>query len=245
MTFTSQDNRELLWEILHEDGYFNNIRPSLVKNIKTEFENTIIEMSSVNTNDSLINKNKNFITNFTYKLKALNSEPFSISNNLSNNDISEIYTSQAIQKNRQEQLNLEFNNKKKEMDSMLIATKPSDINFSELNSNDEPIKNIDDILKQTIEQRNIEIKTINTGYDKKAANKWIGSEKKITFKEEPENIVIETNEFTKPINLDNNSNEQILDNNSNEQILDNNNVIDLLNTILTNQTNIMKHLNIN
>ena len=236
MTFTSQDNKELLWEILQEDGYFNNIRPSLVKNIKTEFENTIIEMSNVNTNDSLINKNKNFITNFTYKLKALNSEPFSITNNLSNNDISEIYTSQAIQKNRQEQLNLEFNNKKKEMDSMLIATKPSDINFSELNSNEEPIKNIDDILKQTIEQRNIEIETINTGYDKKAADKWIGSEKKITFKEEPENIVIETNEFTKPINLDKNSN---------EQILDNNNIIDLLNTILINQTNIMKHLNIN
>ena len=92
MTFTSQDNKELLWDILQEGGYFNNIRPSLVKNIKTEFENTIMEMSGVNTNDSLINKNKNFITNFTYKLKALNSEPFSINNNdLGNNDISEIY----------------------------------------------------------------------------------------------------------------------------------------------------------
>lgn len=238
MTFTSQDNKELLWDILQEGGYFNNIRPSLVKNIKTEFENTIMEMSGVNTNDSLINKNKNFITNFTYKLKALNSEPFSINNNdLGNNNISEIYTSQAIQKNRQEQMNVEFNNKKKEMDDMLIANKPSDINFSELNSNEEPIKNIDDILKQTIEQRNIEIESINTNYDKKAANKWIGSEKKISFKEDPENIVIETNEFTEPTNIDKNSAEQVPDNNNKE-------LFDLLTTILTNQAKIIKHLNI-
>jgi len=240
MTFTSQDNKELLWDILQEGGYFNNIRPSLVKNIKTEFENTIMEMSSVNTNDSLMNKNKNFITNFTYKLKALNSEPFSINNDdLGNNDVSEIYTSQAIQKNRQEQMNIEFNNKKKEMDHMLIANKPSDINFSELNSNEEPIKNIDDILKQTIEQRNIEMETINTNYDKKAANKWIGSEKKISFKEEPENIVIETNEFTEPTNLDKNTAKQIPDSNNNNKEL-----FDLLTTILTNQAKIMKHLNI-
>ena len=71
MSFHSLENKELLWDILQEDGYFNNIRPSLMQNIKTEFENTMVEMDHDNNNESLINKNKQFISNFTYKLKVL------------------------------------------------------------------------------------------------------------------------------------------------------------------------------
>ena len=51
MTFTSQDNKELLWKFYMKMDILI-IYESLVKNIKTEFENTIIKMSSVNTNDS-------------------------------------------------------------------------------------------------------------------------------------------------------------------------------------------------
>ncbi len=235
MNFNSLENKELLWDILQEDGYFNDIRPSLIKNIKTEFENTILEMSNININDSLINKNKNFITNFTYKLKALNSTPFQINdhNPLKLNDIDEIYKAQDFKKNRQEQMNMEFANKKKEMDSMLIANKPGDINFSELNSKEEPIQNIDDILKNTIAQRNIEIDSINNSYDKTSAEKWIGSEKKITFKEETENIIIQPHDIIEP-----NTPEPIKD------PIDFSKLFDLLDTIIKNQNKILKHLNI-
>ena len=54
MNYNSMENTELLWDILQEDGYFNDIRPSLMKNIKTEFENTILEMSNININHSRV-----------------------------------------------------------------------------------------------------------------------------------------------------------------------------------------------
>ena len=238
MSFNSNENKILLWDILQEDGFFNNIRPSLMQNIKTEFENTLLEMNNSINNDSLINKNKQFITKFTHKLNVLNTKPFNMPSAndsfLTLNDTSEIYKAQDFKKSRQEQMNIEFSNKKKEMDSMLIANKPSDINFSELNASEEPIKNIDDILQRTIENRNIEINDINSTYDKKIAEKWIGNEKKITFKEEPENIIIETNNIIE--SFSNNNKEPPANNNSE--------ILDLLNTLLINQNKIMKHLNI-
>lgn len=238
MSFNSMENKELLWDILLEDGYFNNIRPTLMQNIKTEFDNTLLEMNNSYSNDSLINKNKQFITKFTHKLNVLNTKPFELNNTnesfLELNDTSEIYKAQDFKKSRQDQMNIEFSNKKKEMDSMLIANKPNDINFSELTTNEEPIKNIDDILQRTIENRNIEINDINSTYDKKTAEKWIGNEKKITFKEEPENIIIETNDITETIS-----------NNNEPSIKNSNEILDLLNTVLINQNKIMQHLDIN
>ena len=56
MAFNTIENKALLWDILQEDGYFDNVRPSLIKNIKNEFEDTITEMNLSNVNDSLINK---------------------------------------------------------------------------------------------------------------------------------------------------------------------------------------------
>ncbi len=238
MSFNSNENKALLWDILQEDGYFNNIRPTLMHNIKTEFENTLLEMDNTGDNSSLINKNKQFITKFTHKLNVLNTRPFELTNTndsfLTLNDTSEIYKSQDFKKSRQEQMNIEFSNKKKEMDSLLIASKPSDINFSESNTSEEPIKNIDDILQKTIESRNIELNDINNTYDKKTAEKWIGSEKKITFKEEPEDIIIETNDIMENIS-----------NNNESSIKNSNEILDLLNTVLINQNKIMQHLNIN
>jgi len=238
MSFNSNENKALLWDILQEDGYFNNIRPTLMHNIKTEFENTLLEMDNTGDNSSLINKNKQFITKFTHKLNVLNTRPFELTNTndsfLTLNDTSEIYKSQDFKKSRQEQMNIEFSNKKKEMDSILIASKPSDINFSESNTSEEPIKNIDDILQKTIESRNIELNDINNTYDKKTAEKWIGNEKKITFKEEPEDIIIETNDIMENIS-----------NNNESSIKNSNEILDLLNTVLINQNKIMQHLNIN
>ena len=117
MSFNSNENKILLWDILQEDGFFNNIRPSLMQNIKTEFENTILEMNNSINNDSLINKNKQFITKFTHKLNVLNTKPFNMPSSndsfLTLNDTSEIYKAQDFKKSRQEQMNIEFSNKKK------------------------------------------------------------------------------------------------------------------------------------
>ena len=191
MTFNSDDNKKMLWDVLSEDGYFNDVRPSFFKNIQYEFDNTINELDTITNNQSLMEKNKHFIEKFTYKLKTFKNIP---SSTTSLEDINESLDTQKFKEIRQEQLNSEFNNKKSEMDNLLIAKKPDDINFAELGE-DEPIKDIDSILQKTIQQRNLDINDINESYDQNKAKKWLGNEKKITFKEETENIVLETTEI--------------------------------------------------
>ena len=241
MSFNSDENKGLLWELLQEGGFFKNIRPTLMKSVKGEFENTMMELEQTSRNESLIDKNKFFINKFTYKLKSLNSTPFNSNIALNINEVDEIYTSQNIQKQRQEEMNNDFNFKKQEMDSMLHATKPADVNFSMLGGDDEPIQNIDHILEQTIQQRNIDVQNINTSYDQKKATKWLGNEKKITFQEEPENIVIKSNEFSSKeasaTSIDSiTTNSTIFNNDESTQILD------ILKKILTNQEIILSKL---
>ncbi len=229
MTFNASDNKKMLWDLLEENGNFSGIRPSFFKNIHYEFDNTINEIDRITNNLSLIEKNKKFIQNFTYKLKTFTSSP---TENFSSFNDNYSLDTQKFKQIRQEQLNDDFNKKKTEMDDLLIAKKPNDINFAELGE-DEPIKDIDSILEKTIQQRNLDIDNITAeSYDKNKAEKWIGNEKKITFKEEPENIVIETTEIT--------SN---LTDNSITLPIENNIILDMLKKILTNQEEILIKLN--
>ena len=229
MTFNASDNKKMLWDLLEENGNFSGIRPSFFKNIHYEFDNTINEIDRITNNLSLIEKNKQFIQKFTYKLKTLTSFP---KENVSSFDLNQNLDTQKFKQIRQEQLNDDFNKKKTEMDNLLIAKKPNDINFSELGE-DEPIKDIDSILEKTIQQRNLDINNIKSeSYDKNKAEKWIGNEKKITFKEEPENIIIETTEL--PSNLTDNSITLPIENNR---------ILDMLQKILTNQEEILIKLN--
>ena len=236
MTFNADDNKKMLWDVLEENGNFSGIRPSFFKNIHYEFNNTINEIDRATNNLSLMEKNKQFMENFTYKLKTFTSVPVE---NYSLVDINETQDTQKFKQIRQEQLSNDFNNKKSEMDNLLIAKKPNDIDFSEL-GNDEPIKDIDSILERTIQQRNLDINNITSeSYDKTKAEKWIGNEKKITFKEEPENIVIETTEISSE-----SANESIyLPPPPPPPLKLNTEIIDLLKKILTNQDEILTKLN--
>ncbi len=236
MTFNADDNKKMLWDVLEENGNFSGIRPSFFKNIHYEFNNTINEIDRATNNLSLMEKNKQFMENFTYKLKTFTSVPVE---NYSLVDINETQDTQKFKQIRQEQLNNEFNSKKSEMDNLLIAKKPNDIDFSEL-GNDEPIKDIDSILERTIQQRNLDINNITSeSYDKTKAEKWIGNEKKITFKEDPENIVIETTE----ISSDSVNDSIYLPPPPPPPLKLNTEIIDMLKKILTNQDEILSKLN--
>ncbi len=239
MSFTTTENKALLWDVLTENGKFNNLSPSLQKGIQYEFDTTINEVENRYQNNTLLDKNKVFIKNFTYKLDRFQSGPQFFNDNLNKN----AYTHQDIQSKRVEEITNDFNNKKREMDDMLVLKKPDQIDFSTI-ENDGPIQNIDAILQKTIQERNIEIKNINDGYDKKEAEKWIGeigeisqnkviennTEKKISFKDEPENITLQTQEIpptTPEITTP-----------------DFKKLFNMLKTVIANQTKIMEKLDI-
>jgi len=219
MSFNTNENKVLLWDVLKDTGKFNSLTPSLQKGIKFEFENTMNEIDKQYNNHTLLDKNKIFIQNFTYKLDTFQSPPTFFNDSLNQN----AYTAEDIQNQRTHEINEQFTQKKMEMDELLIAKKPEEVDFNDNSKKDEPLENIDAILQKTIQQRNIEIENINTSYDQKKAKKWLDNEKKITFKEEPENIVLETYDT------------EVLHNDDNKKLFD------MLEILSTNQTKILEN----
>ena len=219
MSFNTNENKMLLWDVLKDTGKFNSLTPSLQKSIKFEFETTMNEIDKQYNNHTLLDKNKFFIQNFTYKLDTFQSTPTFFNDSLNQN----AYTAEDIQNQRTKEISDQFNKKKMEMDELLIAKKPEEVDFNDNSKKDEPLENIDAILQKTIQQRNIEIESINTSYDQKKAKKWLDSEKKITFKDEPENIILETHDTeVKHVN-------------------DNGKLFDMLEILTTNQTKILEN----
>jgi len=242
MSFDTNENKELLWDVLENTGKFKSLSPSLLKSVKYEFETTITEINKTYSNLALLDKNKVFMKNFTYKLNTFQNTPDFFSQNLNQQS----YTSKDIQKEREEEMNMDFNQKKREMDEMLIVKKPNEIDFSDISKKtdqvDQPIENIDAILRKTIEQRNMETETINSSYDQKKAKKWLDREKKITFKEETENIILNTYD-TEPLSeIPDTPNDLTTTIESLSTNQDSTKIFDILEIILTNQTKILKEM---
>ena len=59
MTFNSEQNKGMLWSILVENGVFNGIDESFFSDVKSVFENGILNLEK--KQDDLINLNKEFI----------------------------------------------------------------------------------------------------------------------------------------------------------------------------------------
>ena len=62
-------NKGMLWKLLQENGYFNDINNNHFNEIQSNFESTINNVSNTNPNLSLVDKNKKVITNMIEHLK--------------------------------------------------------------------------------------------------------------------------------------------------------------------------------
>lgn len=261
----SNKNKELLWNILFEKNIFNDIPNTSLQDIKSLFEDELLnKISIIKGNDiDLVNINKEILQNLiikinNYKIK-LNQEKDSIN------------TIEEIQKLKLEKFNKQFENQKISMTNILNPKKPSEIEFNE--SIDKPlsIDEMNNMINLLEKNRNIEVDTCMN-----IIKKEIEDEKKtidINNNDEytvPKLKINNIENFINDLNIidiaDNNSkkfineeynmekrfNENLISdkignkNKLNETIILNkiNNINEQLDNVLKNQITIMNYLNI-
>ena len=189
--FTSNDNKGLLWSVLHSGGKFNGVPDAALKKVQVMFETTMNEMNEMfqkmNQPVDLNVMNKEAVYVICNKLNALVINTSVINENMNTNpnsidqkkqqqipQLETIYRAEDIQKERQSAFNMELKKKEEEMSSIIKLRKPDEIKFSDDNY-DKPIgDDMERLLAETLASRERELEHITKGKeDKDIAEKWI------------------------------------------------------------------------
>jgi len=192
-TFTSSENKGLLWSVLHGGGRFNSVPDASLKKVQVMFETTINEMneSFQKTNQSIdLNvMNKEAVYAICKKLDNLVAEESKKSTTDQKKQqqipqLETVYRAEDIQKERQSAFNMELKKKEEEMSSIIKLRKPDEIKFSD-DVYDKPIgDDMERLLAETLASRERELEQLNntTGKeDKNVAEKWINPNKESTL----------------------------------------------------------------
>jgi hypothetical protein len=151
MSFSSNKNKELLWNTLIEVGAFNNIKEEKLTMVKTKFNDIHTSLQHNEKQINLLDLNKQFTLSMVQYLNTLKNKPI----------INEVYNSKQV--SNTSELKLQYQNN-------LDKKKPNKVSFED--EKDEPIKNIDELLLKMQKDRNIELPT---NQDIKKAEKWINN----------------------------------------------------------------------
>ena len=164
-------NKELLWKLLCDNKNFVGMVKKDMKGTQTLFEEKIVEtlQSSKQSNVNLLTLNKEF-------LKTMNS----YCNNMTTNKTStvkisannELITKEDIQKNELNSFDTRLNKRQQEF-NQYSQNKPEEISFIDDNE-DTPLKDIDNILKSKIAERNYEVQNVDFNNSKEETEKWLG-----------------------------------------------------------------------
>jgi hypothetical protein len=145
------ENKEFLWNVLYKNNVFNAIPNSKTHEIKSLFEETIINSIDFIKQNNL--QNNNLLELNKIIVKNLNSNIIAYKSQM----LVSIDSKNDYKKTKFDGLQEEFNRQKESMNNTLNALKPNTIDFSD--KNDEPIENNIMLLKlQEMEkERNINL----------------------------------------------------------------------------------------
>ena len=170
MSFTSQDNKRLLWGLMADSNVFAGIPDTKVEEVKRLFEKEILDIS--NTSGSLLDKNKQILLSMNTKLN-----PFRVSNiPQQTQNQNDLVTSKDIAEERREKMNSKLQNKQEEFNKLISAEKPKEIDFTDA-AEEKPIgSEMDNLLADMMEKRSKQLNQVMQSQDTNAAEKWINNE---------------------------------------------------------------------
>ena len=241
MSVVSEENKNMLLDLMMSISQENNYkinRKDLVGFINHQcgyFHTQRFEYGNLNE----INKK---IVELSYNFILSNQKPDDVNN----------MNSIKIETNK-EIFSRKLENQQNNFKKMINPKKPKKIDFTDGNE-EEPIKNLDAIMSQTLADRQRELEFITDKYssnDQKTAQKWLNREnnevpkikieENIKIDESPVNKRVRFNiDEKKPNNLNN-----LFSKLKNKKITNDNNIITMLETILGNQETIIGLLNKN
>lgn len=149
--FSTNENKAMLWKLLENGRFYNDIPGEYFSNIRSEFENKIRELSSTRFREgySLIELNKTFITEMIEQLEKFK---------------------KSIKPAPQDSLKNAFDKKKEDFNSLMENKAPTKVDFSD--KIDEAIgeSKIESILAETIARRERELNFVLDKQGKIATN---------------------------------------------------------------------------
>ena len=213
--FTTNKNKELLWNLLLNNGAFSNLSEQQLPSVKEDFEGLIVSLYVNNSNKNLIEQNKIF---FQQMIQKINNRRQQLK---TYEPVREIYTSQDIRGKKLDEFNSNVQKAQDDFNSVVTLKTPEEINFSDSKDLDKPISNMDELIEKTIAERNLEVEKIsseNTSIEE--TQKWLNIQE-----EQPKRVTIQEdkNEVFENIPVS----------------YDNNKLFDLLTEIKTNQIEIL------
>ena len=171
--FSGNENKALLWSVLHGGGKFVGIPDSQVPAIKEIFEETIHSISEhcrrLNKPVNLNAVNKEAVVIICKKIEAIKiqqsqqqrqSQQIYQKKQQQVPQLETIYRAEDVQKERQNAFQAEFKKKEEEMSSILKLKKPEEINFTD-DIYDKPIgDDMERLLAEALASRERELEQI-------------------------------------------------------------------------------------
>jgi hypothetical protein len=158
MVFASQDNVQMLWELLLDNLQGNNQQIN-IQNLQSTFLNNVKmfnEKEQFNiTPANLVAANKHFLKNMVGLINRQSQETIQNQQNLT-------YLAKDIQAQRQNQFDLQLEQKRQEFNNYNVVKKPPVPNFADnIDLENEKLNatSIKQIIDQTVAQRNYETDT--------------------------------------------------------------------------------------
>jgi len=155
-TFLSNQNIRLLWDLLSEDPSVSNLPKSkqelvyntFIQNIQHFYKNEA-EPEGIQDSSQLVALNKKFLT---IMLKIMKPETIAI-------EPAKKYKIEDIQSERQKTFETQLKQRQNDFEQYNTPKKPPVPNFADTIEN-EKIKNIDELISQTISQRNFDVQPL-------------------------------------------------------------------------------------
>jgi len=159
------ENKEFLWNVLYKNNVFNAIPNSKTHEIKSLFEETIINSIDFIKQNNL--QNNNLLELNKIIVKNLNSNIIAYKSQM----LVSIDSKNDYKKTKFDGLQEEFNRQKESMNNTLNADKPNTIDFSD--KNDEPIENNIMLLKLQEMEKERNINLLNNANSNSNDNKQV------------------------------------------------------------------------
>lgn len=148
--FNTDKNKGMLWNLMQNNGKFNQLPPKM--DIKPIFEKHIQEIEvKGNINTSLVELNKQFISSFL-------------------GDINRFNNPESIRKNQTEMFNNNLQERENSFKQSMAQPLPPSVDFSD--KEDTPISDIDSLLAKQMEKRKLDVPKLEN-QDTAAVQDWL------------------------------------------------------------------------
>lgn len=163
--YVVKENQDLLWNVINNNSFVQQYFAKVGPNKKHAWFRNIIEnfyeQNKYNqlTISDLHNINRSTISYMIENIRVQESQNIPSYNDPNTSRFQEngIYTPPVIPDNRQQQYASQFDQRQKEYQQMIEKKPPAEIDFSEKNDKDTTIPNMDQLMKQHMQEREQEL----------------------------------------------------------------------------------------